>query len=142
ISNFPIAPGEAIAVLVGNVEDLPDGKQGSVIFMNYSTGVATAPILVPIPTTDFTGKTLDPPLPGVPSARASWILERTSFAEDGKAVPGTLADYGEASIIEGDAIGTSTSGGKTFANGVFVGENDQGTLHQMLGDDGETVISE
>jgi len=142
ISNFPILPGQAVAVLVGNVEDLAGGNQGVVTFMNYSTGVALTPILVPIPKADFNGKTITPPLPGVPFARASWILERPSFPQDGKPVPGLLADYGEASIIEGDAIGTSTSGGKTFANGVFVGENDQGTLHQMLGDDGITVISE
>ncbi len=142
ISNFHVAPGQSVAVFVGNVEDLPGGNQGLVTFLNYSTGDATAPLLVPIPTTDFAGKAITPPLPGVPSARASWILERPSTAQNGIAVPGTLADYGEASMIEGDAIGTSTESGKTFANGVFVGENDQGTLHQMLADDGVTVISE
>lgn len=142
VSNFSVAPGQAVAVYVGNVDDLAGGKQGLVTFLNYTTGVAVAPILVPIPTTDFNGNMINPPLPGVPSARADWILERTSFPQDGKAVPGPLADYGEASIIEGDAIGTSSDSGKTIATGFFVGENDQGTLHQMLADDGVTIISE
>jgi Peptidase A4 family len=142
ITNLSVSPGQSVAVFVGNVEDLPGGNQGLVTFLNYSTGEAAAPILVPIPTTDFNGTVISPPLPGVPSARANWILERPSSVQDGKVTPGLLADYGEASIIEGDAIGTSTDSGKTFASGVFVGENDQGTLHQMLADDGVTVISE
>lgn len=142
VSNFSVLPGHAVAVFVGNVEELAGGPQGLVTFVNYSTGEATAPILVPVPTTDFNGNMLSPPLPGVPSTRADWILERTSNAKNGKAVPDNLADYGEASIIEGDAIGTSVVSSKTEANAFFVGENDQGTLHQMLADDGETVISE
>jgi len=142
VSNFPIQPGQAVAVYVGNVDEVAGGNQGLVTLLNYTTGVAVAPILVPIPTTDFNGNPLNPPLPGVPSTRANWILERTSFAQNGKAVPGTLSDYGEASIIEGDAVGTSTDSGKTIANSFFVGENDQGTLHQMLADDGVTIISE
>lgn len=142
VSNLAVSPGQAIAVFVGNAGELPGGNQGLVTFLNYSTGEATTPILVPVPTTDFNGQSLNPPLPGVPTRRASWILERPSVAQGGKAVPLPLADYGEASIIEGDAIGTSTDSGKTFANGIFVGENDQGTLHQMLADDGVTVISE
>jgi len=142
VKNFPVSPGQAVAVFVGNVEELPGGNQGLITFLNYSTGLATAPILVPIPTTDFNGNAIEPPLPGVPSTRADWILERTSNAVNGKAVPDNLADYGEASMIEGDAIGTSVVSNKTEANAFFVGENDQGTLHQMLADDGETVISE
>jgi hypothetical protein len=142
LSNFFFNSGDAIAVYVGNVDVVAGGSQGLVTFFNYTSGLASAPILVPIPTTDFNGNSINPPIPGVPTSRADWILERTSSPQNGKAVPGILADYGEASIIEGDAVGTSTQGGKTSANAFFVGENDQGTLWQMLADDGVTIISE
>jgi hypothetical protein len=142
VSNLAIQPGESVAVYVGNVDEVAGGNQGLVTLFNYSSGVMTAPILVPIPTTDFNGNPISPPLPGVPTSRADWILERPSFVQNGQGVAGILADYGEASIIEGDAVGTSTAGGKTSANAIFVGENDQGILHQMLADDGVTIISE
>lgn len=142
VSNFSVQPGEAVAVYVGNVDEVAGGSEGVITLLNYNTGVMTAPIVVPIPTTDFNGNPISPPIPGVPTSRADWILERTSSPQNGKAVPGPLADYGEASIIEGDAVGTSTEGGKTEANTIFAGENDQGTLHQMVADDGVTIISE
>jgi hypothetical protein len=142
VSNFPVSPGEAVAVFVGNVDEVAGGNQGLVTFFNYTTGVAAAPILVPTPTVDFNGNPISPAIPGVPTSEADWILERTSTAQNGKAVPGPLADYGEASMIEGDAVGMSTQGGKTIANTFFVGENDQGVLHQMVADDGVTIISE
>ena len=59
-----IAPSPEIRREVGNVEDLAGTKQGAVTFLNYSTGEASAPIVVPIPTADFNGRTIDPPLPG------------------------------------------------------------------------------
>ena len=54
--------------------------------------------------------------------------------DNGVPTPSALADYGEAAILSGGALVKGVSA-------VVVGSNDQGTLVNMLANDGLTVLS-
>jgi peptidase A4-like protein len=140
VNNFPIAPGQSISVLI---DGLSDGSgRGQVAMLNISTGIATSPIVIPIPTTDFNGNPINPPIPFAPSSQAVWILERPSSNDNGVPVPNALADFGLAAIASGGASAVTGSGPKSDQSfEITVGENDQGTLVNMLANDGSTVLS-
>jgi hypothetical protein len=140
VQNFPVAPGQAITVWVGALDD--GSNQGFVGFYNRSLQIASTGIVVPIPTTDFNGNTITPAIAGVPSDQAAWILERPSTAQNGVPVANELCDFGEAVMVNATAIGTTTSAGKVESSTITVGQNDQGTLLNMLADDGVTVIAQ
>jgi hypothetical protein len=136
INNFPVAPGQTIIVMVGVVDganqDALSGP-GQVSMVNLSTGTGITPIVVPIPTVDFNGNAIDPPITKVPSEQANWILERPSEVVNGVPTPNKLADYGAAVM----------NGGTFFkdAEAIFVGEEDHGRILNMLGNDGVTTLS-
>jgi Peptidase A4 family len=133
--NLPVLPGQAVFV---NLEALSGGsEQGVVHMINYTTGVAITPIVVSPPTVDFNNNPINPPITGVQSLNAAWVIERTSTVVNGVGVPGALADFGVTGFQTGGAIDAAKSGTSL----VTVGENDQGTLLNMIADDNVTVLS-
>jgi hypothetical protein len=138
VNNFPVAPGDAMIV---NISPLNDGSGGGIVWLfDFTTGIGSS-LVVPIPTLDFNGNTIDPPISGPPSNEAVWILERPSTVVNGVATPTALADYGEAVMAEAGAAGTSISEGKSETDPVYVGSNDQGILINMFANDGVTMLS-
>jgi hypothetical protein len=136
-----VSPGQAISV---NLEPLNDGSgRGLVSMINYTTGVAITPIVVPPPTVNFNGNPINPPIQGVPSLKADWILERPGLVQNGVPVTTALADFGETGFLSGGAVEIDNSNGQKAAFDLLtVGENDQGTLLSMLANDGVTVLSQ
>jgi hypothetical protein len=133
--NLPVLPGQAVGV---NLEALSGGsEQGVVQMINYTTGVAITPIVVSPPTVDFNNNPINPPITGVQGLNAVWVIERTASPVNGVPVPGPLADFGIAGFQFGGAIDAAKSGTSL----VTVGENDQGTLLNMIANDGVTVLS-
>jgi hypothetical protein len=136
ISGFDIAPGQTVTVMVGVVDPSDQDASlgpGLVNMLNVSSGVAITPIVVQIPTKDFNGNTIDPPITVVPGPQAVWILERPSLNDNGTLTPSALADYGQA-IMNGGAMVKN-------ADVLTVGENDESTLVNMIADNGVTVLS-
>jgi hypothetical protein len=138
---FEVFPGQAVGV---NLEPLNDGSANGVVSMvNYTTGLAITPIVVPPPTQNLSGNLITPPILGVPSFQAEWILERPAFIANGVPVLQALADFGVAGFLFGGAVDIdSTNGQKAAFDLVTVGENDQGTLLNMLANDGVTVLAQ
>jgi hypothetical protein len=138
VGQFPVTAGQGVIVTVGPQQYPGDPSASSgpglVSMFNFSTGTAITPIVVQIPTVDFNGNTITPPILGLPSVQVDWILERPTLVSNGTQSLSALADYGEAVIISGGALVKDVSA-------VTVGSNDQGTLLNMLADDGVTVLS-
>lgn len=145
LNGFTVEPGQEVMVAVLPLFDLDDpaaaNGPGLVQMVNFSTGTAITPIVVFIPTVDFRGDAITPQilgLPttilGLPSTQAVWILERPSYPIKGVVSISALADYGTASFVGGGALVKGT-------NAVTIGANDQGTLMNMLANDGSTVLS-
>jgi Peptidase A4 family len=136
-----VTPGQAVGV---NVEPLNDGSgRGVVSMINYTTGIAITPIVVPPPTQGLNGTPINPPIRNVPSLQSQWILERPAFRVNGVQVLQALADFGIAGFLFGGAVDIdSTNGQKAAFDLVTVGENDQGTLLNMIANDNVTVLSQ
>ena len=134
IGGFPVGPGQAITVMVGVLDpaSFPNNQPGVVSMLNVATGVAITPIVVPIPTQDFNGNSISPPIQTVPSHHPVWILERPSLPINGNPVPQALSDYGEAVMNGGASIKSSDVG--VGDNAVTVGVDDAGTLLNMVVD--------
>jgi Peptidase A4 family len=140
LDGFSVSPGQTVVVSISPMS----GTEGGLIsFLNISTGVASSPLFAPIPTADFNGNPIEPPITGIPSDSAVFILERPATSvQNGVPVAGALANYGEAVMPSAGAVATTSDGAKSDTNTpVTVGENDQGTLLNMLADDGVTVLS-
>ena len=111
--------------------------------INYTTGFAITPIVVPPPTTLLTGGTITPPITNFPSQTAEWILERDALIINGALVAQPLADFGIASFMIGGAVEIDSSNGqKATTDLLTVGENDQSTLINMVAPDNVTVIAQ
>jgi hypothetical protein len=136
-----VLPGHSVGV---NLEPTNDGTgSGQVSMINYTTGVAITPVVVVPPTTDFNNNPISPPILNVPSQQASWIMERPSLLENGVPVAQGLADFGISGFLFGGALDvTSGSVQKGPVSLVTLGEGDQGTLLNMLANDGVTVLAE
>jgi hypothetical protein len=132
VGGFPVEPGQAVTVMVGVLDpsNFPASQPGVINMLNVATGVAITPIVVPIPTQDFNGNPIAPPIQGVPSSQPLWILERPSMLINGQVVPQALSDYGEAAMNGGASIKTADVGVED--NSVTVGEDDNGTLLSMV----------
>jgi hypothetical protein len=141
---FPVGPGQVISV---NIESFVMGGGsplnpapivfGIISMLNVSTGVAITPILLPAPTLNFNNQQIT--APPFPNQQAVWIFERPSFDEDGQPVPGALAEFGNAVMVSGGAVGSNVNEGKGSAVSVIVGENDGGQLLNMVAADGNTL---
>jgi len=136
-----VLPGQAVGA---SLEPLNDGSGSGVVSMiNYTTGLAITPIVVPPPTQNFNGNLINPPIRGVPSFQAEWILERLALVINGVPVVQALAAFGIAGFLFGGAVDIdSTNGQKAAFDLLTIGENDQGTLLNMLANDGVTVLSQ
>jgi hypothetical protein len=138
--SFPVSPGQVITV---NIElfQLFQGQPaslawGMISMLNVSTGLAITPILIPPPSVNFNNQPITPP--PFPVQQAVFILERPSIVENGQAVPGALAEFGEAVMGSGGAVGTDQNGIKTTSGSFTVGEDDEGQLLNMV-DDGNVL---
>jgi hypothetical protein len=136
-----VEPGHSVGV---NLEPLNDGSgRGQVSMINYNTGIAITPIVVPPPTVNFNNAPIAPPIRNVPSQNADWILERPQLNVNGVVVVTALADFGIASFLFGGAVEIVIPSGQKATNSLLtVGENDQGTLLNMLANDGVTLLSQ
>jgi hypothetical protein len=141
VIGLEVLPGHSVGV---NLQPANDGTGSGVVSMiNYTTGDAITPIVMPPPTTDFNNNTISPPILTVPSLSADWIIERPSNVVNGNPVPSALADFGIAGFLYGGALNiTSGTVQKGPVNLVTVGEADQGTLLNMIADDGVTILAE
>jgi hypothetical protein len=131
--SFPVSPGQAISVSLDAI-----GNTGGVIIMvNLASGVATTPIFLSAPTSDFNGNPIAPP--AMPNEQAVWILERPGLGADSHL--SVLADYGEAMMSMAGAVGSNVRGTSGKGNQIAVGQNDQGQLIDMTANDGVTILS-
>jgi hypothetical protein len=139
--SFPVGPGQVITVNIESFQVDPITSAipfwGVISMLNVSTGVAITPILINPPTLNFNGQPISPP--PFPTQQAVWILERPSSDENGQAVPGALAEFGEAVMLSGGALGSDIVSGKGSAVSVIVGENDGGQLLNMVAADGNLL---
>jgi hypothetical protein len=142
LPTFPIAPGQTVAVFVGEFGD--GSGRGLFSMANLETGLAITPLVVPIPTVDFMGNTIDPALTGPNQTSAEWIVERPGTLENGQLTLLELADYGEVNFTNagataagpgstGDVIKTETIAAASDTNAISV---------TMIADDGTTPLSE
>jgi hypothetical protein len=122
IKNFSVLPGQTIAVLVGPLSD--GSGRGAVTMVNYTTGYALPTIVVPIPTTD-------PPITGVSSKCAEWIVERPTVGNQLT----ELVNFGEVNFTSAGAVTGTAPKGETIAG------DSQATIYTMLGDDGVTPVA-
>jgi hypothetical protein len=136
IQNFPIAPGQTIAVFVSSYI----GGTGIYSMANLETGQAL-PLTV-----------IDPPTPGsgysgyqyptsVSTTSAEWIVERpTLVAPDGQKVLSELADYGELNFTNAGVMINEENSGKTEIIPTI--SDSQAFELTMTADDNKTPLSE
>ena len=136
LPQFPIQPGQTVAV---NIGALNDGTGRGIFSMgNLETGLAITPIVVPIPTVDYKGDTITPALTGPSTASAEWIVERPGYVQNGQILLNELADYGEINFTNAGA----TSGASTKTETVAAASDTQAIQMTMLADDNVTPLSE
>jgi hypothetical protein len=139
LPDFPISPGQTIAVYIAAMND--GSGRGSFTMANLETGLALAPIVVPIPTVDFNGNPITPSITSVPSHTIEWIVERPSTVQpDGNIIPMELADFGEVNFTNAGGQFSATPGDKGGTDWVYY-DNDPDSV-TMLADDGVTPIAE
>jgi hypothetical protein len=134
--NFPIGPGQTVAVYVGQ-----DGGNGLVTIANLDTGIAITPIIVPIPTMDYQGNTITPPLT-FPSFSAEWIVERPSPPKNGMLTPAELADFGELTFTNATALGSPPELGPGKHEVIAAASDSNAIRMTMLADDGMTPLAD
>ncbi len=130
-----VLPGDTVTVYVQPTND--GTGSGSISITNRTTGTATAPIVVPPPTTDFNNNPISPPIQDVPNQQAVWTAERPSHVQKGKPVPTPLADFGVSGFLDGAAV-DSIGPCDTIT---YIGENDNGTLLEMLANDNASPLA-
>jgi hypothetical protein len=134
----PAIPGRPVGTLEPTSDEF---GSGIVEMINYTTGVAITPVLVPPPTKNYNNKSIKPPI--FPTQQADWIMERTSLLENGSPVAQALPDFGIAGFLFGGAIEyTAGSVLKGPTELVTLGEGDRGTLLTMFANDGTTKLAE
>jgi hypothetical protein len=136
--SFSVSPGQVITVHIARQLQFVGGPTwGAITFLNVSTGVALSPILIFPPTMAFDGSAITPP--AFPSQAAVWILEATSIAAD-PPIPQSLADFGEAVMISGGAVGEQPGNLKSNVS-VTVGDNDGGQLIPMTNSANQDLLA-
>jgi hypothetical protein len=136
VTGLAAEAGHTIAVFVGAYDD--GSGRGLVGMANLITGDAIPMTVIPLPTLDACGNTVNPPIKAPSGLSAEWIVERPDLGCGGPEHYAELPDFGEVNFTHAAAV-SGGAGAKTEM--IAAASDSKARSLKIVADDGQTVLT-